>query len=531
MRPTKHFCALLLTTAPFALLAQLSGNYTINPVGGNYTTVGAAVTALNTVGVSGPVTFSIAPGTYAEKLVFGTIPGVSATNTVLFKSSTNVASDVNIGPAPDGTHTIDLGTTRRVNFQYLTIRSADKGVVGSYPRNCDFLDCTVVGRNNGTTTHGFDIGRTERMKVHRCAVSNIGHGLILGDIGGGLASLNVEVMSCTVDARCAGIRTTAVQDLWIQHNTVTVDGSCSTSGSGIDLSGSTGAVRITGNTVTADGDAVCLTIYNQVGAANQRARVVNNMLICTTDGLLPIAFAMTSSSYIDVYHNSVLVTNGFANAVASYSCGNLRFRGNILKMNDDGLYYYMETPTGPFTFNHNMYHAANGGQFVVAANFYGFSAWQTAGNDANGLEQDPLFVSDTDLHLTNASPAQNKVPTNLGVSEDIDQYGRPSPVFTIADMGCDEHTQLWQQPLTPQQAATSPVDELRMYPVPADALLTFETGNPRTEAFRFTDVHGRVVHQGQFTLPGKLDVSSLRSGTYLLWLGGEAQPRRVVVER
>ncbi|MBL7984666.1 MAG: hypothetical protein JNM91_06675, partial [Flavobacteriales bacterium] len=122
MRPTKHFCALLLTTAPFALLAQLSGNYTINPVGGNYTTVGAAVTALNTVGVSGPVTFSIAPGTYAEKLVFGTITGVSATNTVLFKSSTNIASDVNIGPAPDGTHTIDLGTTRRVNFQYLTIR-------------------------------------------------------------------------------------------------------------------------------------------------------------------------------------------------------------------------------------------------------------------------------------------------------------------------------------------------------------------------------------------------------------------------
>lgn len=389
----------LLAALPSVLCAQLNGNYTINPVGGNYTTIGAAVAALNTVGVSGPVTFAIAPGTYAEKLVFGTIAGVSATNTVLFTSSTGVAADVNIGPAPDGTHTIDLGSTRRVNFQYLTVQGAGKGVVGSYPRNCDFLDCAIAGRTNGTTTHGFDIARTERMKVHRCTLTNVDKALLLGDIAGALASLNVEVMNCTVAARCEGIRTTAVQDLWIQHNTVAVDGSCTTYGSGIELSGNTGVVRVTGNTVTADANATCLEMQNQAGTANQRARVVNNMLICTADGLLPIAFSMTNVAYMDVYHNSVLVTNGFANAVASYSSGNLRFRGNIVKMNDDGLYYYMETPTGPFTFNHNMYHAANGGQFAVAGNFYGFTTWQAAGNDANGLEQNPQFVSNTDLHL------------------------------------------------------------------------------------------------------------------------------------
>lgn len=527
----KHLFAALLAAMPFALCAQLNGNYTINPVGGNYATIGAAVTALNTVGVSGPVTFAIAPGTYAEKLVFGTIAGVSATNTVLFRSSTNVASDVNIGPAPDGTHTIDLGTTRRVNFQYLTIQAAAKGVVGSYPRNCDFLDCNITGLSNGTTTHGFDIARTERMKVHRCTVANVDHAAWLGAINGALASLNLEVMSCTVDARCEGIRVTAVQDLWLQYNTVAVEGSCTSYGSGIEMSGNTGVVRVTGNRVTADANASCLQVANQAGTANQRARVVNNMLICTADGALPIAIGMSNTSYIDVYHNSILVTNGFANAVASYSSGNLRFRGNIVKMNDDGLYYYMETPTGPFTFNHNMYHAANGGLFALGGNFYGFAAWQTAGYDASGLEQDPLFTSNTDLHLTNASPAQNKVPLNLGVSEDIDQNGRPSPVFTIADMGCDERTQFLQPPLAPQQhtdaAATTPQ---QFYPNPvSDKLYASGLGD---EAIPFTlcTADGRVAMNGTVAERSPIDLSGLGNGTYLLVLADRAAPWRIVVQ-
>lgn len=530
MRILKHLCTTLLTAASFASFAQLSGNYTINPVGGNYTTIGAAVAALSSSGVNGPVTFSIAPGIYAEKLVFGTIAGVSATNTVLFIASTNVASDVNIGPAPDGTHTIDLGTTRRVNFQYLTIRSAGKGVVGSYPRNCDFLDCAITGRANGTTSHGFDISRTERMKVHRCVVTNVDHAIILGDIGGALASLNVEVMSCTVGAACDGIRTTAVQDLWIQHNTVAVDGSCSTYGSGIELSGNTGVVRVTGNTVTADANATCLYVQNQAGTANQRARVVNNMLICTADGLLPIAFSMTNVAYIDVYHNSVLVTNGFANAVASYNSGNLRFRGNIVKMNDDGLYYYMETPTGPFTFNHNMYHAANGGQFVVGSNFYGFTAWQTAGYDASGLEQDPLFTSNTDLHLTNASPAQNKVPTNLGVNEDIDQHGRPSPVFTIADMGCDERTQFWQQPLAPQQHADAGATPEQFYPNPVSDMLYANGLGGDAVPFTLYNADGRVALSGTVAERSPIHLGGLGNGTYLLVLADRAAPWRIVVQ-
>ena len=64
------FFALILTLAGLGLSpteAQLSGSYTIGG-GGNYTSFGAAVTALTNNGVSGPVTFNVLTGTYNEQI-------------------------------------------------------------------------------------------------------------------------------------------------------------------------------------------------------------------------------------------------------------------------------------------------------------------------------------------------------------------------------------------------------------------------------------------------------------------------------
>jgi hypothetical protein len=68
-------------------LAQLSGSYTIG-ASGNYTTIDAAVSALNSNGVSGAVTFTIASGTYTPPTGgwnINAITGASATNTITFK--------------------------------------------------------------------------------------------------------------------------------------------------------------------------------------------------------------------------------------------------------------------------------------------------------------------------------------------------------------------------------------------------------------------------------------------------------------
>lgn len=60
-----------LIAVPSVVMAQLSGTYTINPNGSgatNYTSYTAALSALSTSGVNGPVVFNVASGTYTEQV-------------------------------------------------------------------------------------------------------------------------------------------------------------------------------------------------------------------------------------------------------------------------------------------------------------------------------------------------------------------------------------------------------------------------------------------------------------------------------
>jgi hypothetical protein len=74
-------CALLLGAIPSH--AQLNGTYTIGS-GGNYSSFTAAISALSSSGVSGPVTFNVLPGTYTEQITISPVSGASSINTITF---------------------------------------------------------------------------------------------------------------------------------------------------------------------------------------------------------------------------------------------------------------------------------------------------------------------------------------------------------------------------------------------------------------------------------------------------------------
>lgn len=69
------------------IIAAMSGTYTIGGTAGpnNFATFGAAVNALQTSGLCGPVVFQVAPGTYNEQVTLtGPILGSSVVNTITF---------------------------------------------------------------------------------------------------------------------------------------------------------------------------------------------------------------------------------------------------------------------------------------------------------------------------------------------------------------------------------------------------------------------------------------------------------------
>jgi hypothetical protein len=94
----------------------------------------------------------------------------------------------------------------------------------------------------------------------------------------------------------------------------------------------------------------------------------------------------------------------------------------------------------------------SGSLAVTAGTTYATLAlWQAAvADDANALFADPLYVSDSDLHLQAASPAQNVATPLATVTVDIDGNARSA---TTPDIGADEFT----PPNTPPAITGLPV--------------------------------------------------------------------------
>lgn len=124
---TTLFGAALLSlsfTAQAGDCPALSGQYTIGKEDADFGTVSEAVNALKCGGVSGPVTFQIADGTYNEKVTLSSIPGASAFNTVTFESeSGNNAGVIITNTTSDAT--LALNGTSWVTFENLTIDHKD----------------------------------------------------------------------------------------------------------------------------------------------------------------------------------------------------------------------------------------------------------------------------------------------------------------------------------------------------------------------------------------------------------------------
>lgn len=139
----------------------LSGTYTVGQ-GGDFTTIKSAVDTLKKYGVSGPVTFKILKGLYAEQVTLTDIYGASATNTITFTSATGIAADVQWYYASSGSsdnYVVNLASASYLYFdkiQFLnTSNSAYCNIItlNGYCRNISFTRNEFMGNTvSGSTT-------------------------------------------------------------------------------------------------------------------------------------------------------------------------------------------------------------------------------------------------------------------------------------------------------------------------------------------------------------------------------------------
>ncbi len=469
---------------PLIAGAQLSGNYTINPAGlpapPNYTSFGAAVTALTSQGVSGHVVFTVSPNTYTETFTITNIPGTGPGATVTFQSNSGPDNCIISFNAPAGgiaQGTVNLRGAKYVSFKGITIQNfqatANSAALhifagdgsGTYDVRAEYLsfdNCRFIVDTTLTTARfGVFIannsswnGYTRPVLAHKVSFTKClfkGGTVGLGVLPSGTSNwYDNPVDSVSVDSCEAVLQYSFGAELWGCKNVSVTNSRFHRLRTG---NGTASALRlyqslefnVRSNYIIC-GHRIGLEV-NQSGSPVTlgTSYAVNNYI---SGGASNACAYLSGSRNVRYYHNtfSALGAGGVGVDFNAGIVGN-EFVNNIVEAGTNSNVNVFNSPNtvGGFTaLDYNVYYGANGGtaRFYWGTNHTGLPAWQTA---------EPLFNVNSVFGATVFAPGSPEITdpatarpgTNLGITTDI--FGRLRG--TAPTIGAYEYA---SQPVLPQ---------------------------------------------------------------------------------
>lgn len=421
-----------------ACTQPLNGYYTVGPTG-SYTTLAAAIGALQANGVSGPVFMNIQSGTYTGSWTINAIAGTSATNRVTFRSQTLVQSDVILAnPALSGT--ITFNGCAFVTLEAVTVTSAGNVIqLSANPPDIIMRNCAI------TSTYAYGVGvsasstRPDRLLIEGCTINAPYTGVsLISSTFQPIADPVVRNNTIT-GVNQAGILTRFVTGVTVEGNTVTSSGaSTATYVNGIDVRDANGVIVIRRNTVNWGIGTHALYLDNCLWPAGSPPVVENNMFLLTGGNAAGATVSLLGTDRVHFRHNSVRSTV-VRHAVQVQFCDNVVLQGNIMETTAEEV---LMTQTASFsTIDRNVYYCTQPNVIRWSVfTYYNWATWQGLGWDSNSVFADPLFMSATDLHIQSGSPAQELLPMPELVPTDRDGDLRGTTTTLRPDAGADERT-------------------------------------------------------------------------------------------
>lgn len=467
----------LLVFAPFtASVAQLNGAYTINAgapaTATNYQNFASAVSDMASgtrtdagpaqgPAVSGPVTFTVAAGTYSEQVTIPAITGASATNTITFDGVDPATRKVTRASSSNGDYTWQMNGADYIRVMNLHVENT--GTTNGYgiqlinaANQCEIRKCSVTVAPSGTGNYTVGIiaapyyttysAAAANLKIDSCDVTG-GRYNIVANGPSGTQSPGLEITNCDLmNAYYTGIYMYYENSPVIQNNTVDLRQ---------DYNFSYGMqfrycseLQIRYNQIQHPG-AYGIYMWNTNFNTNNPSFVVNNMIggeyrsTGTSYGLY-----MSTCRYVNVYHNSIFVDNPSTSARALYMTGS-NSTGNDIRNNSfaiepsngtNGYAFYVISTNYITTFDYNMLYS-NGTNLAYLQGAYTDLASLQLGQPAynqNSRSGWPNYMSASDLH-TFGPPLSNWAQPITGITDDIDGETRPLAPDLIPDVGADEH--------------------------------------------------------------------------------------------
>jgi parallel beta-helix repeat protein len=498
----------VLLAIPFvAAKAQLSGTYTIGGTSPSYASFAAAVSALTTSGVSGPVVFNVRAGTYTEQINIPSITGSSGSNTITFKSENGTASSVILQFAATGLSTnYVIGLTGTSYIRILNMTLSSTGAGSSY-RNVIRIDGTTTSVGDvviqGNTLSGYvgssssgDLSLVYAVSPSRLSnISILNNTFNLGAYGlviygnGSQPGSGVVIRGNTLSNGngYGGIYLSSLSAPVIDSNTVTV------TSDGIDLNSCGNAsgidqLLVQRNRVVVSGSGWAMQINNSSGNASYSGLVANNFVSGSgsSNGIY-----LSSSSYINVFYNSVNLTSS-ASSYTFYQSGGTgqNVENNIFMNNGGGYAFYVATPGGITLSDYNDFYTTGANLAYWNGNQANLAALQsTSSTNAHSFFYSAAFVSPTDLHLAAASLGARQLLGTpvVGITTDIDGNPRSG---TKPYMGANEGS----TPLAVETQGADTKNRVELAPQKYELLQNYPNPfNPTTEVKFSVESAGRTT--------------------------------------
>ncbi len=341
--------------------APLSGEYKIGKDETEYQTVAEAVAALRCGGVSGPVTFLIEDGTYAEKLDLSAITGVSTQNTVSFESARGNSSDVIItSSSPDAEYTLRLYSASNINFSNLTIenRTGHTGntiKIDGASRKIRFNNVTfngtersVTGANNAVIycTPG-DV--KSDISFEDCSVNNGSVGIYKGS--NATPDTRTSVTGCLFFNQYESAITLYNEHSPVLTNNVISSVSTYKEYRGLYLNGIKPYMVISNNVVNAVNGVYGIVLNDCEGTPDQYAMLSNNAVNVGGEGTMYGIYLSGSTDNVVLNFNRIKLTPSKVVAANQGFYKNAGKGANINLLND----IFFDLNTGGYTIVGNTY--------------------------------------------------------------------------------------------------------------------------------------------------------------------------------
>ena len=446
----------------YACSSLLNGTYTIGGTSPDYATFSDAVLALNQCGISGPVTFNVAAGTYTEQVEIMTINGSSATNTVTFQAANGDSTSVVLSYDATGTvdnYVVKLNGASNIKFKSMTIQAMDSNycrafVLSNMVSNLSLTN-NVIQTNvmpldddsKGTIIVTLDSIGSD-ITISNNNIINGANGIVLeanSPKSGWQITNNYLSEHYSFGAQLIGAHSPVV------NNNIIRTSSTFDSYNGFVLSSCTGSASFIKNDILTSSTQIGYgVLFNNSEFDSLNPTMVYNNFIqmnanssatTLTGGILNY-----NSSNINYYYNTIHMTgnqNVSAGIILYDLAGNNNSEGiditnNIVTNAANGyIYYTVAVDTADFNCDYNNYFLFNGGKlgYLNSSDATSLADWQTnAGADANSHYIDPYYTSALDLHVTNNLLNGLAIPI-AGITDDIDGDLRNA---TNPDLGADE---------------------------------------------------------------------------------------------